>query len=179
MRPALILPLAVATLALAACGKEPDGPKTAEEVKAEMADLASDARPQPGKYRTTIKITNVAIPGMPAAQAQKMEAMFGGTGQGSEHCLTPEMASKGYEEFGKQAAQGHCTYDSFSAGGGRMDAVLTCKTAVQVTTRSELHGTFTPTSSNLKMKTESSGSGLPGGKMTMEAEVTSERIGDC
>jgi hypothetical protein len=29
------------------------------------------------------------------------------------------------------------------------------------------------------MKTESSGSGLPGGKMTMEAEVTSERIGDC
>lgn len=178
MRLPLILSIGT-VLALSACSKEPDGPKTAEEVKAEMADLAADARPEPGKYRTTIKILNIAIPGMPADQAQKMQGMFGGSGQSSEHCLTKEMASKGFEEFGKHAAQGNCTYDSFSAGGGKMDAVLTCKTAATVSTRSELHGTFTTTSSNLSMKTESSGDGLPGGKMTMEAEVTSQRIGDC
>lgn len=179
MRLAPVVPLALLAFALTACSKEPDGPKTAEEVKAEMADLAKDARPEPGKYRTTIKIINVSIPGVPEADAKKMQGMFGSTGQASEHCLTKEMADKGFEEFGKHAAQGNCTYDRFSAGGGKMDAVLTCKTAATVTTRSELHGTFTSTSSNLKMKTESSGGGLPGGKMTMEAEVSSERIGDC
>jgi hypothetical protein len=179
MRLAPALVLASLGLILTACSKEPDGPKTADEVKAEMADLAEDARPEPGKYRSTIKIINVSIPGMPQADARKMQSMFGGTGQASEHCLTKEMADKGFEEFGKHAAQGNCTYDSFSAGGGKMDAVMTCKTAATVTTRTELHGTFTTTGSNLNMKTESSGGGLPGGKMTMEAEVSSERIGDC
>lgn len=181
MRATLILPIAVASLALAlaGCSKEPDGPKTAEQVKEEVAALAKDAKPEPGKYRTTIKVLNVNIPGMPQINPDQMNGMFSKTGKDAEHCLTPEMADKGFEEFGKQAAQGDCTYDSFSAGDGKMDAVMTCKPAQGVTSRTELHGTFSPTGSNLKMKTESSGASMPGGKMTMEAEVTSERIGDC
>lgn len=179
MRALLLLPLACGALALTACKKEPEGPKTAEQVKEEMADLASSAKPTPGKYRTTMKIVDVQIPGMDEATAKKMQGMFGGSGNASEHCLTPEMANKGFEEFGKHAAQGNCTYEKFSAGDGKLEAVMTCQTGQGAKTRSELNGTFTSTSSNMKMKTDSEAPGMPGGKMHLEAEVTSERIGDC
>lgn len=172
-----LLPLACAAfvLSLGACKKEPSGPKTAEEVKAEAANIA---KPQPGKYRATVKLTDISMPGMNPAMAERMKTMFSSTGRDTEFCLTPEMAGKGFEEFAKHAAQGNCKYDSFSASAGKMDAVLTCQGAGGATMHSELHGTFTTTGSTMTMTTDSTRAGAPG-TMHMVAQVTNERIGDC
>ena len=108
-----------------------------------------------------------------------MKGMFGASGHSTEFCLTPDQANMGYEEMTKHAAEGNCKYDSFKADGGTIDAQMSCQTARGMTTRSVLHGTFSPTGSDLKMTTDTSGAGLPGGGMHMQAEVINQRIGDC
>lgn len=176
MRVPVVLTLALLTLGLAGCNKAPDTPKTAEQVKAEVARMD---RPEPGKYRTTMKIIDVSIPGMDPARAAQMKNMFGATGKTMEFCLTPEQANKGFEELNKRGAEGNCTYDSFNSGGGTLDAKMTCQTGKGMTTTSELHGSYSSTKSDLTMKTDTSGAGVPGAAMHMEARVINERIGDC
>lgn len=175
MRAAAVLLLSTA-LALAACGKSSDTAKTPQQVKTEAARLD---RPEPGQYRTTIKIVDVSIPGMDPARAARMKTMFGDTGKTVEFCLTKADADKGYEEMNKRAAQGDCSYDQFSASGGKLDAKLTCKTGRGMTMTHQMHGTFSPTGSDMKMTSDASMPGLPGQGMHIEAEVKNERIGDC
>ncbi|MFC0588201.1 DUF3617 domain-containing protein [Novosphingobium aquiterrae] len=176
MRAIIFLPLLGLGLTLGACGKSSDTPKTAEEVKAEVAKLD---RPEPGKYRTTMKIIDVTIPGMPADRAAQMKNMFGTTGKSTEFCLTKADADKGFEELNKRAAQGDCSYDNFNASGGRIDAKMTCKTGRGMTMTYEMHGTFSSTGSKMSMKSDASMPGMPMKGMHIEAEVNNERIGDC
>jgi Protein of unknown function (DUF3617) len=136
-------------------------------------------RPEPGKYRITTKFTKVDIPGLPPAAAANAGKMFSNTGQSTEFCLTPEQAAMGYEEMTKRAAQGKCTYDRFSAANGKLDAAMTCETGKGMTTKSQVSGTFTPTGSNMTMASEATMPGTPGGRMTMEGSVVTERLGDC
>lgn len=170
-----VLPLALG-FGLAACNQKSETPKTSEQVKAEVAKAE---RPQPGQYRTTIKVTDFSIPGMPAERAAQMKGMFGDTGKTIEYCLTKADADKGFEEVNKRAAQGDCTYDRFSASGGKIDAKMTCKTAQGMTMAYEMQGTFSSTASQMSMKSDTSMPGMPGRGMHMEAEVTNQRIGDC
>jgi len=174
MRTNLILPV-LAALTLTACGSEPDVPKTPDQVKAEMAKL--DA-PNPGQYRTTIKMTKFDVPGMPAAQAGKMKEMFSATGQSSEFCLTKAQAEKGYEDMTKNMAQGNCTFDRYNAGGGKLDAKMTCETGQGMKSSIEMAGTIQPEAMQMVMKMNNTMPGMPGG-VAMETEVSSVRIGDC
>ncbi len=179
MRFTIALPL-IAAIALAGCNKEPDGPKTAEQIKAEASQLA---KPLPGQYRSTVKLTNFSIPGMPAEKAAQLKGMFSATGKSSEFCLSPADADKGFEEFSKRMAQGKCSFEKFNATAGTLDAKMTCQTGKGMTGTYEMHGTFSATGSQMAMKVNQSAAGqmagMPGGGMMMEAEVTNERIGDC
>lgn len=184
MRNLILVPIALSTLLLGACNKQPQASasgegKTPAQVQQEAQAAGVPLRPQPGKYTTTIKITDVSFPGMSAQMAERMKGMFGASGHSTEFCLTPDQANMGYEEMTKHAAEGNCKYDSFKADGGTIDAQMSCQTARGMTTRSVLHGTFSPTGSDLKMTTDTSGAGLPGGGMHMQAEVINQRIGDC
>jgi hypothetical protein len=169
--------LVVATIALlAACGQEP-AKQTPDQAAASAAATAE--QPEPGQYRVTMTVKAISFPGMTGAMAEKSKAMFGGTGQVSDFCLTPEEAKKGREEFYKRTAEGNCKYERFSAAGGKIDAVMVCQTGQGMTARSEFTGSFSTTRSDLTFKTQSDVPGAPGGGMTMEAQIVSERIGDC
>ncbi len=167
---------AFAILALAGCKKEPAQPKTAAEVKAEVAKVA---RPEPGKYRSTMKILKVEIPAMPAQMADRMRDMFAKTGQVREFCLSKADADKGFEEFNKRSAQGACKYDRFDASGGKLDAKMTCQTGKGMTGTYEMAGEISPTASHLTIKGDQSLPGIPLGGLHMESELTTQRIGDC
>ncbi|WP_296680729.1 DUF3617 domain-containing protein [Novosphingobium sp.] len=166
----------VVILALGGCNSSSDTPKTADEVKTEVARME---RPEPGMYRTTINVLDVTIPGMDAARAEQMKKLFGTTSKSTEACLTKAQADKGFEELNKRAAQGDCRYDNFKADGGRIDARMTCKTGRGMTMTYDMHGTFTSTGSQLKMAFDASMMPMPGRGMHIEAEVKNERIGDC
>lgn len=161
---------------LSACGQEP----AQSDPQAAAAEASTNAvQPQPGRYKVTMKVTNVSFPGMTGPMAQQAKTMFGGTGHVSEFCLTPDEAKKGREEFLKRTAEGNCKYERFKATGDTVEAVMVCQTGEGMSARSEIKGSFTATRSDLTLKTQSQVPGAPGGGMSMDARITSERIGDC
>jgi hypothetical protein len=167
-----ILPL----LLLAACGQEPSG-QSPDQAAAEAA--AHARQPQPGQYRVTMKVNDISFPGMTGPMAEQARTMFGDTGHVTEFCLTPAEAKKGQEEFLKRTAEGDCKYEKFSATDGAIDAVMVCQTGQGMTARTEMKGSFSPTRSELTLKTQSQMPGAPGGGMAMDAQILSERIGEC
>ena len=171
----IAMPL-LAALALAGCNRETKEPKTAEQVKEQASAIV---KPQPGQYRSTMKVTNFAIPGMPADKAAQMKGMFSASGTSTEFCLSAEEADKGFEEFTKRMAQGKCSFDQFNTTSDTLDAKMTCQTGQGMTGKYEMNGSFSATGSKMALKVNQSAPGLPGGGMMMEAEVTNERIGDC
>lgn len=178
MRPIVLVPLALTIIAQGGCGKNEAGKTDAVATEAPTVAAVKE-RPQPGKYRVTTRITHYSMPGMPAAAAQQMQGMFSQTGQSAEFCLTPEQASKGYEDMTRRTAQGDCRYDRFSARDGKLDAAMTCTPGQGMTTVSTVAGTFSAEGSRMKIVADAKGEHLPGGAMHMESEVTTERIGDC
>lgn len=177
MRISIVIGLAGAAL-LGACQQAKDEAGSAEIMPTEAA-AAWIAQPQPGQYRMVTKITDLAIPGMPPEMAAQAKGMFSATGQTVEYCLTPEDAAKGFEEMTRRSAEGNCTYERFRAQDGRLDAAMTCKTGQGMVTKSEVAGTFTPTGSELTMKSEASAPDMPGETMKMSGSISTQRIGDC
>lgn len=162
-------------LPLAGCSQEPAKQGAA---KPAAADPNQPPPPQPGQYRVTMKVTKVEFPGMTGAMADKARTMFGSTAQTSEYCLTPEDAGKGREDYHRRTlAKGDCKYERLKLTADAIDAALVCQTGQGMIARNEVTGTFTATRSDFAIKSRSQVGG--GGEISMEAKVTSERIGDC
>jgi hypothetical protein len=147
-----------------------DGEITAKEVAAKAK--AEGVRPQPGLYKATVTMTGLDIPGLP----EGMEGHGAGATTTSENCLTAEDVDKGFEELVKQGQQGECSYESFNLDGGKLDAVMLCKTP-EGSARMAMSGTTTPTSSEYTATTKMNFEGV--GEGTMNFTVKHERIGDC
>jgi len=167
---------ALAAFALAACGggsdadADGDGAVSADEVANQVA--AEGIMPEPGLYKATITMTGMDIPGMPAEMA--------GHGSGmtttSEYCLAEEDVAQGFEEMMKRGQDGECSYESFNLDGGKMDAVMVCRTP-EGEARMTMDGNATPTSSEF---TATMAMNVPEmGEGTMSFAAKHERIGDC
>ncbi|MEY4056513.1 MAG: hypothetical protein RL519_1848 [Pseudomonadota bacterium] len=158
---------------LVACGQEP-----AKQPAKEAAGEADHPPPVlPGQYRVDLRINRVEFPGMTGPMADKAKTMFGTSAQTSEYCLTTADAGTGREDYYRRTlAKGDCKYEKLKLTGKSIDAVLVCQTGQGMTARNEVAGTFTATGSNIAVKSTSQ---IAGGSVKMEAEVRSERIGDC
>lgn len=147
-----------------------DGAVSAGEVASKVE--AEGIMPEPGQYRATITMTGMDIPGMPAG----MEGHGAGASTTTEYCLTKDDVAEGFEEMMKRGQNGECSYESFDLTGGKMDAVMVCKTA-DGDARMTMSGTATPTTSDfnatMAMTVPEMGEG------TMSFAAKHERIGDC
>lgn len=169
---------ALAVLALGACGKSATDQQTSGGGAAGALEQATEVayQMQPGKYRTSVAIHKVEIPGMPVKVAEQMKAMMSKNAS-SESCITPDRAAKGVDVMKEQMAKGQCTFDKFEAKGGTVDAAFTCKSGEQMTVKATSKGSYTPTGSVIRATGEMTG---PGGKsILIEHTITTERIGDC
>ncbi len=180
MRMKLVLPVAAplaAALLLAGCGKSADQPKTPEQAVAEASKME---KPEPGKYRSSVKVTEFDIPGLSAEQKAQMKGMIGGKeGQAHEFCLKPEDVAKGYEEMVKKSSEGNCKFDKFNAASNTLDAKMVCEMGNGMKSEIAMQGTTSSTGSKMVMDINHSAPNIPGGKMHTKMEVTNERIGDC
>ena len=179
MRIKLTLPVAASlatALLLAGCGKSDEGPKTPEQAAQEASKME---KPEPGKYRSSVKVLEFDIPGMPKEQAEQMKGMMGNAGQSHEFCMTKEDVEKGYEEMVKKTSQGNCTFEKFNAASNTLDAKMTCDMGNQMKSVITMNGTTSKTNSKMTMDIENTAPSIPGGKMHTKMEVTNERIGDC
>ena len=176
---AIILPLA--TLALAACGSEPDAPQTQEE----MAESANSlTKPKAGQYTSKAEMIAFEIPGLPPEQADQMKQMFAGlSAQEQSYCLTQEEADKGFEEAIKQMNEQEdsekCKFEHFKVDGDSLDARMSCEAGPGGTSTMQMTGTVGEEKQVLTMEVSSESSQIPGGKMNMTMKVTSERTGEC
>lgn len=161
-------------LLLAGCNQEP---ARHDATKQPAAAQNRPPAPLPGQYRVTMRVEKVEFPGMTGAMSERARAMFGSTAQTSEYCLTPQEAGKGREDYYRRTlAKGDCKYERLKLTATAIDAVLVCQTGAGMTARNEVNGTYTATRSDIAIKSLSR---VPGGDVTMEARVASERIGDC
>lgn len=164
-------------LALAGCDSK-DSVVAKDESVASVAEkvAASDLKPKPGRWESTMKVDAIDIPGMPPQAKEAMGRQFASTGQGFATCLTPEQASKPEGDFFRHGAAG-CTYDRFVMSDGRIDAEMTCKNDGGGTMKMTLAGTYAEESYSVAMTSQ--GEMQPGMPMTMKMTVNSRRTGDC
>jgi hypothetical protein len=172
---------ALATIALASCGKEEKKPVTREKVIAEAGELA---QPLPGQYETKVTMLDFAIPGLPTDQAERIKGMMGNVdNQTSSYCLTPEEAKKGFEESVRKMGQGQgglkCDFSKFDVDGPKISAEMTCSGQQGMTSEMKLDGTATARSTSMRMAMTQKAPMIPGGEMRMEMQMDSRRIGDC
>lgn len=174
MRFTVILPL-VAGLALAGCNNS-DTVKAENESVASVANkvAASNIRPLPGRWETTVKMGKVEMTGMPAGAADAM-GKRAGSGDPMATCLTPADAEKMDGSQFRNASK-DCKYDNFSMADGKVEGVMTCKSGGQ-TQRVSMNGTYAPQAYDLALSTQMEIQ--PGKTMTTEMNVSSRRAGDC
>lgn len=175
-----ILFASFATAMLAACGG-PEGAAdesggesiSVEEVAARAK--ANAVKPQPGKYKVTMDVLEVDIPGAPEGSVDMMRSMMGG--QTHTYCLRPEDVDDGFEAMAKQGQEGDCDFQRFDVDGGKFDAQMTCRSDEGRAMTMTMNGNGTPTSSEVEMTMKGNMTGM--GDSTIHMKARHERIGDC
>ena len=162
----------VALLAGCSGGGHADADGNGEVSMKEAAKKAEGLKPQAGQYKAVITMTGINIPGMPP----EMAGHGGGMTTTTEYCLTQAEVDKGYQEMMKRGQNGECTYESFNLAGGKLDAVMLCKTG-EGDARMTMNGTATPTTFDFTATMAMKFADAPEGTMTFTAKH--ERLGDC
>lgn len=169
----------LAFAALAACGSEPtvkaDGEKPSDVARKVDDAIGKDRFVDPGKWRSTVAIDDMVIPGMPADMAGQMKARMG-EGRAYETCLTEAEAKRPKEDF-FAGADKSCRYDRFEMGNGKIAASMRCETEGAVQTM-QMDGRYSPSHYEMKMVSSATGQGPQAG-MTMTMRITADRIGEC
>jgi hypothetical protein len=168
---------ATVCLALAGCDKKASETVTTTANGTTTVTSSTGAQPmsaaslglQPGKWQTTIEITDLKIANAPAG----MPAMPKPAPTTVTTCMTPEQASKGPGELLKNA-KADCSMTRNVYEGGKMDVAMTCKLPTG-TMSSKTTGTYSPTEMTSDAEVEMTG------KMSMTEKVhtSAKRIGEC
>mgnify|MGYP000751907496 CR=1 FL=1 len=183
MKITTVLPL-LAGVALAACsggGEDAAGEgMSAEEAVASVSE-SEVVRPEPGQYRTKVELVDFTIPGQSEAEMAQMRGfMEGAMAAGSEFCLTPEEAERGWEQMVDEMAKADCTFQTFDVGGGTLDVAATCTSEDGTVGTMKMAGTTGATSSSMTMEMDQAAPGMAAGSTVhMKMKMDSQRIGDC
>ena len=175
MRRQALHSICLAALALLCGCNRQDASQQGAKHRPVAADPVPDG-PQPGRYRTTVRVLDVAIPGLTGEQARAAGTMFGSQGHVSESCLRAGDALHGVQRFAQQAERCKCRYERFSAAAGKVDGAMVCTVGQGLTTRSQVSGSYTASGSVLRITAET---GQGSSAMRMDSEIVSARIGDC
>lgn len=176
MRAVCALILAVA---LSACGDDTSVEKKNAST-AEVAKSVADAgmKLKPGRWELTMKFARFDVDGMPPEAKQAMQQMLG-QGRTYASCLTKEEAEKPDGSFFGQEGES-CRYDTFTMGGGKIDATMTCKgqgVGGAGEAKMKLAGTYSADSYDITMDMQ--GAAPNGQKMNMAMAITSKHAGEC
>lgn len=167
-------------LLLAACGgggADADGDGNITQVEARKE--AEKVELEPGRWETTIKVSDAKLGGVPLPQGANPLA----EGRTNVACISKEQAANPDANiFAGDQPQG-CTYDRFAMSGGKIDAAVNCAVPGQPARMSmTMAGEYSGTSYRLVTDSRITGGGPglpPGAAITSRAEITGRRLGDC
>lgn len=171
-------------LGLGACG---DGKKvtaqnaSSSEVaqKVKESGIANEAFISPGRWKMTMTVNDMKIPGLPPEMAERMKGQMGQP-RTFEQCVTEEDAKKPKEEFfaGKEAP--NCRYEHFEMGGGKISMVMHCANDQGKQTM-KMNGTYSPEVYHMTVASQTEAKGAPSaaGSMTFNAVMDAKKVGAC
>lgn len=179
----LLFLAAGAAVLLAGCGKSEPTVEAKDATAGEVAQKVREAGAdqsivRPGLWESNVTIQQLDMPGMPAEVQQRMKAMMA---EKQEHkfqtCLTAEDVKRPKEDFfaGKN---NECRYDTFTMGGGKIDAVMHCGKGGATQTM-QMAGTYSPDSYQMQMASKVESGKEEMGAMSMQMRVEANRIGEC
>jgi hypothetical protein len=175
-RPAALPLVLCAALALSACGKKDSVVAENESVESVAKKVAaSDIKPAPGRWETTVTLGKMEMAGVPESAAKAMSQQQG-THSGMATCLTPADAAKMQDGGMFQQSPGDCKYDRFSMAGGRIEGVMSCAQGGQKVAMT-MSGTYSASAYDIAMTTQTDAGG--GRTMKMSMDVKSQRTGEC
>ena len=131
------------------------------------AASAAQSPVTPGKWQTTITVESMTMKGMPPEMSRSMMSKPISV----TSCITPKDAAAGPRDVISKS-NGACRYRSFAAVGGRINAVMECKSGTPTPMVVAMSGTFGPTSYDLRSKTT-------GGAMQSTSRTAGKRLGPC
>lgn len=128
---------------------------------------AADSPVTPGKWQTTTTILSMAMPGMPPGVLKSMQAKP----TTLTICITPQQAAAGPRDMISQS-NGACRYRSFSAVGGRINAVMACNAGQAGPQTIAISGSYSTAAYDITSK-------MRGGAMQSSARTVGKRLGPC
>jgi hypothetical protein len=169
--------LAVPALLLSGCNKgvEMKNASTSDVAKQVEAATADGQFVSPGRWESTMTMVDMTMPGMPPEASAQMKGMMGKP-KTFTSCLSEAEAKKPKEDFFAGGDGGDCRYDHFTLSGGKIDAAMICKNSGATRTMT-MKGTYSPDRYHMAMA--ASGTGGPGGGMSMKMELDAKRTGAC
>jgi hypothetical protein len=175
IRLASLSALAIGLLALSVCGSDDKieaENESAESVAEKVAK--SDIRLNPGRWESQMKIVKIELPGMPPEMQGMMKSQLGKL-QTPVNCLTKEEAEKSEQGFFKPPKTSERKYNSFSMGGGKIEADMTCQENGSAQNM-KMSGTYGEDAYAMQVTADGK---IGDQAMSMGMEVASKRVGDC
>lgn len=175
--------LIAAPLALTAC----DSGKTVTAENASITEVAEAARGaakfEPGKWETKVSFVSADAPGLPPQMADVInKQMAAQAEQTHSSCMTKEMADKPAGALFAGKDSGECRYERFEMGGGKIDAVMACKSpgGGGHDMRMVMSGTFSSAAYDMASEMKMTMPGAAGtAPMTIKTKVMGKRVGAC
>lgn len=179
---AILMLAAGGALALGGCNQGPEVHEqnaSVDEVAAKVREATGGAQfIRPGEWKSTGKIEEMTIPGLPPEQSARMKEAMAKSGiHEFSTCLTEQDVKQPEGKF--FTGNDDCRYDHFTMSGGKIDASMRCTPAGGGTQIMTMKGTYAPERYSMQMDMKSEG--MPGaqGAMTMRMRVDSKRVGAC
>ncbi|MDG2004168.1 MAG: DUF3617 domain-containing protein [Novosphingobium sp.] len=175
IRLASISVLVTGALAVSACGGGDTIEAENESVEAVAEKVAkADVRPNPGRWESKMKIVKMELPGLPAEAQGMMKSQLGKVTT-SASCLTKEEAEKSEQDLFMPPKTSDCKYNSFSMGGGKLEADMTCQENGSAQAM-KMSGTYSENAYAMQVSADGK---IGDQAMSMAMEVESKRVGDC
>ncbi|HKR23711.1 MAG TPA: DUF3617 domain-containing protein [Allosphingosinicella sp.] len=140
---------------------------------------------QPGQWEMTTTMTNIEVPGAPAAMAEQMRTAMANQPRTENECITPEEAANPLGNMMNQGGgtQG-CTFSEQTFAGGVIRMAAACPAPQGGgSMRTNLNGTYTATTMEAQISAEvDAGANTPAGmprNIRMSGTMTGRRTGDC
>lgn len=129
---------------------------------------------EPGEWRSTTQMSDIALPGDLPPQVMDMMRRQMGQAMSNTQCITQQDIDEAPEQMFEQS-DGDCSYSDFDMSGGSIAAVAVCNTEGGRMTMT-MDGSYTDTTYVMEMRMQGD---MGMGPMTMTYSTTGERVGAC
>jgi len=142
-----------------------------------LSAMVQDGSPllEPGQWEITIHMTEVEVPGVPAAMVEELRSTLPPPKK-QRRCMSPEEAADPVAFLAESGEGSNCTVPRALVADGRIDLAVHCPEAEGARTEITLNGTFTRTTMDTALHSSRTGANPT---FVLRGTMAARRIGSC